>query len=251
MASPLGSLFPVTEDFTAEISPAVPGEEPRTRHRDSFTSLYGHPAATRASVVQAAQDIGYGRPSSPTTQRKVKLPVSISHERNTSSGSVSESRRKNTPDRDDSEPRRGDVLIDFDEGPSADTRIENGEPILETSLDGPEPQKAHAGEQGHAHGSMNMHALILHVIGDALGNVGVIATGLVIWLSSWQYKAYFDPFISLVITVIIFSSALPLGPLKHLAGRYSVADVLGPFSSQRVVHPSPSGSFDHLSRSRS
>jgi len=57
---------------------------------------------------------------------------------------------------------------------------------------------------------MNMRALMLHVFGDALGNVGVIATGLVIWLSHWSWKYYFDPIISLVITVIIFSSALPL-----------------------------------------
>lgn len=65
---------------------------------------------------------------------------------------------------------------------------------------------------GHSHGgSMNMRALVLHVLGDALGNVGVIATGLVIWKTSWSFKYYFDPIISLVITLIIFSSALPLG----------------------------------------
>jgi len=58
---------------------------------------------------------------------------------------------------------------------------------------------------------MNMHALLLHVLGDALGNVGVIATGLIIWLTEWKYKFYCDPVISLVITIIIFSSALPLG----------------------------------------
>jgi zinc transporter 1 len=68
------------------------------------------------------------------------------------------------------------------------------------------------GGHGHSHsGSMNMRALVLHVLGDALGNVGVIATGLVIWKTSWSFKFYFDPVISLVITVIIFSSALPLG----------------------------------------
>jgi zinc transporter 1 len=71
----------------------------------------------------------------------------------------------------------------------------------------------HAGHShgGHAHGSMNMRALVLHVIGDALGNVGVIATGLVIWLTTWKYKYFCDPIISLVIAIIIFSSALPLG----------------------------------------
>jgi solute carrier family 30 (zinc transporter), member 1 len=63
----------------------------------------------------------------------------------------------------------------------------------------------------HGAGSMNMRALVLHVLGDALGNIGVIATGLIIWLSQWRYRFYFDPIISLVITVIIFSSAMPLG----------------------------------------
>jgi len=67
------------------------------------------------------------------------------------------------------------------------------------------------GGGGHGHGSMNMRALVLHVLGDALGNVGVIASGLIIWLTQWEYKYYSDPLISLIITVIIFSSALPLG----------------------------------------
>ena len=62
----------------------------------------------------------------------------------------------------------------------------------------------------HSHGSMNMRALVLHVMGDALGNVGVIGSGLVIWLTTWQYRYYSDPIISLIITCIIFSSALPL-----------------------------------------
>jgi len=58
---------------------------------------------------------------------------------------------------------------------------------------------------------MNMRALVLHVLGDALGNVGVIVTGLVIWLTSWHPKYYLDPVISLVIAIIILSSTLPLG----------------------------------------
>lgn len=67
---------------------------------------------------------------------------------------------------------------------------------------------------GHSHaGSMNMRALVLHVLGDALGNVGVIATGLIIWLTEWTFKYYCDPIISLIITIIIFSSAMPLGKI--------------------------------------
>ncbi|KAF9453744.1 cation efflux protein [Macrolepiota fuliginosa MF-IS2] len=79
-------------------------------------------------------------------------------------------------------------------------------PLLQEHTD-PAP----ALSRGHSHGSsMNMRALVLHVLGDALGNVGVIATGLIIWKTSWSFKYYFDPIISLVITLIIFSSALPL-----------------------------------------
>jgi zinc transporter 1 len=89
----------------------------------------------------------------------------------------------------------------------------NGEHAHDHDSRPPSPQKRKPKKKaahGHA-GSMNMQALVLHVLGDALGNVGVIATGLVIWLTSWSFKYYFDPMISLVITVIIFSSALPLG----------------------------------------
>jgi zinc transporter 1 len=55
---------------------------------------------------------------------------------------------------------------------------------------------------------------VLHVLGDALGNVGVIATGLIIMLApaSWNGReVYFDPAISLVIACIILGSAVPLG----------------------------------------
>ncbi|KAJ8099375.1 cation efflux protein [Lipomyces tetrasporus] len=58
--------------------------------------------------------------------------------------------------------------------------------------------------------SLNMRGVFLHVMGDALGNVGVIATALFIWLTDYSWRFYFDPLISLVITIIIFSSALPL-----------------------------------------
>ncbi|ODQ55492.1 cation efflux protein [Saitoella complicata NRRL Y-17804] len=63
---------------------------------------------------------------------------------------------------------------------------------------------------GHSHGNLNMQGVFLHVLGDALGNVGVIATALFIWKTDFTWKYYADPVISLVITCIIFSSALPL-----------------------------------------
>ena len=68
---------------------------------------------------------------------------------------------------------------------------------------------------GHSHQNLNMRGVFLHVLGDALGNVGVMLTALFVqWSPRHAWSApltdYADPFISLVITVIIFSSALPL-----------------------------------------
>jgi solute carrier family 30 (zinc transporter), member 1 len=66
------------------------------------------------------------------------------------------------------------------------------------------------GKSGHSHQNLNMRGVFLHVLGDALGNIGVIATALFIWLTDFSWRFYSDPVISLVITAIIFSSALPL-----------------------------------------
>ena len=64
--------------------------------------------------------------------------------------------------------------------------------------------------QGHSHGDLNMRGVFLHVMGDALGNIGVIASALFIWLTSYKWRFYADPAISLIITVIILASAIPL-----------------------------------------
>ncbi|WPH01700.1 zinc/cadmium resistance protein [Acrodontium crateriforme] len=72
-----------------------------------------------------------------------------------------------------------------------------------------QPKDASAAH-GHSHGDLNMRGIFLHVMGDALGNVGVIATALIIWLTDYSWRFYFDPAISLVITIIILCSAIPL-----------------------------------------
>lgn len=58
--------------------------------------------------------------------------------------------------------------------------------------------------------SMNIEGVFLHVLGDALGNVGVILTALFIWKTDYWWRFYFDPVVSLFITAIIFSTAIPL-----------------------------------------
>ncbi|CAL9736076.1 vacuolar zinc transporter Zrc1p [Monosporozyma servazzii] len=58
--------------------------------------------------------------------------------------------------------------------------------------------------------SLNMHGVFLHVLGDALGNIGVIVAALFIWKTDYSWRFYSDPVVSLLITAIIFASALPL-----------------------------------------
>lgn len=72
------------------------------------------------------------------------------------------------------------------------------------------PKKAAKGGHGHNHADMGMNAMVLHVIGDALGNVGVIVSALVIWLTTSPYRFYADPAVSLFITLIILKSCIPL-----------------------------------------
>lgn len=66
------------------------------------------------------------------------------------------------------------------------------------------------GGHGHSHGDLNMKGVFLHVMGDALGNIGVIGSALIIWLTDYSWRFYSDPVISLIITVIILCSAIPL-----------------------------------------
>ena len=70
--------------------------------------------------------------------------------------------------------------------------------------------KTHQRGNGHSHGDMNIRGIFLHVMGDALGNLGVIASAIFIWRTNFSWKDYADPVISLFITIIILTSAIPL-----------------------------------------
>ncbi|KAI3318511.1 cation efflux protein [Xylariaceae sp. AK1471] len=74
----------------------------------------------------------------------------------------------------------------------------------------PKPKSSKGHGHSHNHADMGMNAMVLHVLGDALGNVGVIATALIIWLTNWPGRYYADPAVSLFITLIILKSAIPL-----------------------------------------
>jgi solute carrier family 30 (zinc transporter), member 1 len=58
-----------------------------------------------------------------------------------------------------------------------------------------------------------MMGVLIHVIGDALNNIGVIIAALVIWLTNYDARFYADPGVSLGIAIMILLSSLPL--VKH------------------------------------
>lgn len=55
-----------------------------------------------------------------------------------------------------------------------------------------------------------MLGALIHVIGDALNNIGVIISALVIWLTSYDARYYADPGVSMGIAFMILLSAIPL-----------------------------------------
>lgn len=213
----------------------VPSKNPPIPHRrpgspsqdtDAAYSHYGHPAATRGSLVLMAQELAQAQLPSPTLHHS---GFSQHNPHNSEIPDIPRSSRR-TRSMSVTDPFSQEIL------PSSSSE---GTPLLEVQED-----SLLTNSHSHSHaGSMNMRALVLHVLGDALGNVGVIATGLVIWKTSWPFKYYFDPIVSLVITLIIFSSALPLG--KSVKSSTLARLLLNDLdSAQRLLH-SPSGSpFD-------
>ena len=63
---------------------------------------------------------------------------------------------------------------------------------------------------------MNIHGVFLHVLSDALGSIAVLISGLLVKFvppendPSVKWKLYIDPVLSLVISILIISSTIPL-----------------------------------------
>lgn len=78
-------------------------------------------------------------------------------------------------------------------------------------------RKAGGHSHGHAHvdddrphRSANLHAVFLHVLGDALGSVGVILTGLVVYFVEAEWKYYADPAFSVLLGLLIAKTSVPV-----------------------------------------
>lgn len=81
---------------------------------------------------------------------------------------------------------------------------------------GHEHKHEHGHETDHAHSdeahdvheeNENMRGILLHIIADTLGSVGVIVSTILVYYFKWDG---FDPIASILIAVLIFMSAVPL-----------------------------------------
>ncbi|KAI9638045.1 cation efflux protein [Dioszegia hungarica] len=69
----------------------------------------------------------------------------------------------------------------------------------------------HGHGHGHGHGhNLGFAGVFIHLLGDALNNIGVIIAAVVMWQSTSPKRFYADPAVSVVIGLIIFGGSLPL-----------------------------------------
>ena len=208
------------EDTSAE--PETPSKNRHARARsESVGSLYGHPAQTRAYVVRAAHDMGYDGPSASSTAEEGERERLMS-KRSGSYGAAAHDGHGHTHSHSQDHGHAHSRSEDDQDVETGDMKLKSKKSGFLGGLFGKkDSDNGHGhshGEGGGAHshshggedGSMNMRGVFLHVLGDALGNVGVIASGLFIALSTVSWRFYSDPAISFLITIIIFHSALPL-----------------------------------------
>ncbi len=64
--------------------------------------------------------------------------------------------------------------------------------------------------KGHNH-DLGMMAILMHIAGDAINNIGVIAAAAVIWKAPHEGRFYADPGVSMAIAIMITLSGLPVG----------------------------------------
>ncbi|KAL2009501.1 hypothetical protein VTN00DRAFT_5308 [Thermoascus crustaceus] len=150
-------------------------------------------------------------PSHPATMRQEIIAASRFEEPHSESETESQDETEHPSERSKLLRHKDRVAnyTDEDETTSRKQR-EPSDDDLHSTHNHAQPRQQGDKPSGHTHGDLNMRGVFLHVMGDALGNIGVIISALVIWLTNWSWRYYVDPGISLIITVIILCSAIPL-----------------------------------------
>ncbi|KAF4472633.1 CDF family cation efflux system [Fusarium albosuccineum] len=165
----------------------------------SFEDMSIHPASFRQDIIAATMGESADSPSESDADSETPLMEGEANEespllKGVTKGCGSRSNKATGRSHSHSHSRR----------PRRDSSVHNGH---HHTL----PKKAgKKSSHGHSHDDMGMNAMILHVIGDMLGNIGVMATALIIWLTDWPGKVYADPAVSLFITAIILKTCIPL-----------------------------------------
>lgn len=163
-------------------------EDDAEEHMNSrMNEIVGHPAKTRAFVMDKAHSLGYDNAPSSSSKKDGENQHLLSVDGSRGSYGTTGS-SNNTP-----EPRA--------------RRLSQAEAATEEEV---RRHRQSIGSAGHLHGNMNMTGVFLHVLGDAIGNFGVICTGAFILFTHYSWRHYADPLISFLIACIIFHSALPL-----------------------------------------
>ncbi|PLB50930.1 zinc/cadmium resistance protein [Aspergillus steynii IBT 23096] len=198
------------EDSQDAIEPSSPysrrrrtlDSQNRNSHRYSTSTrdfdpeeIQVHPATLRQEIIAASRT------------RFVDEEQSSESETVSREGSVEPSERSTLLPKDRTRNYTDEDHTPF---PTADHRADDD---IHQSHNHAQPKPKENSKHGHGHGhghDLNMRGVFLHVMGDALGNIGVIVSALVIWLTDYEWRFYVDPGISLVITVIILASAIPL-----------------------------------------
>lgn len=83
--------------------------------------------------------------------------------------------------------------------------------MREHSHDGDEHGHDHAHKHAYNHEhDLGVTGVLLHVIGDAINNIGVIIAAIVIWKAKFEARYYADPSVSMGIAFMVLLSCLPL-----------------------------------------
>jgi zinc transporter 1 len=186
---------PSTTDENAEVSS---GGRPiaRRERSDSFGSLYGHPALTRAAVIETAQEFGYGRsPPAKGTRDSFNMAFSPTGPEDSTHGtanpithhsrskSAQNKRKSVSPPDESSRLTNGSQPISYAAVVKKSTKTDDNGHDHDHSHDHANGKKhSHSedhseaeagghshggGGHGHSHGNMNAQGVFLHVLGDA------------------------------------------------------------------------------------
>jgi zinc transporter 1 len=128
------------------------------RRSDSMSSLYQHPAQTRAQVIETAQEFGYGQHVRNGPHLKPHTEV------NSTSGSSATAVDEHDHSHADGHSH-AKTASDAEEG-HGHSHGEEDHGHDHGSAGGDDHGHSHGGG-GHSHGSMNMQGVFLHVLGDA------------------------------------------------------------------------------------